>query len=227
MKKINFIYRTMLFIGIFLFTLPLFSQTKKIIIVPLEDTTIVHCHIGTTAFSNFTESLEIDIPISEFIEEKLKQYLKSSFETEIINAPEEIRKNAFGFWGQSKEFKNWIAETQKGYDILIIINNIDISNELNNAPIPKNTSGFYSRGRLHGVYTTISFDAFRISDNKRLEYYNMGSKVFVQLKDFEMPKDKRTFDQEMIETIKTELLNQLDNRIKYFLTKTYLLPNIE
>ena len=224
---INIICKTMLFIGISLYTLTSYSQVKKVLIVSLADTTIVHCHIGTTAITNFTDSLRLDTSISKFIEDKLTQYLESSFEVKIINAPEEIRKNAFGFWGQSKEYKNWIAEIQKGYDILVVINNIDISNELSNAPIPKNTSGFYSRGRLHGVYTTISYDAFRISDNKRLEYYNMGSKVFVQLKDFKMPTDKRTFDYEMIETMKAELLNQLDNRIKYFLTKTYLLPNIE
>jgi len=221
--------KTMLFIGIFIFTvsLSLFSQEKKILIVPLQDTTIVNCHVGITAFNNFSEPLNTGISLSKIIENKLKQYLDSAFEVKIIYAPEEIRKGAYGYWGKSKEYKNWIAKAQEGYDILILINNIDISNEMLNAPIPKNTSGFYSRGRLHGVYTTISFVAILVPSNKVLDYYDMGSKIFIQIKDFDMPSDKKTFNPDIIKTINEALIKQQDDRIKYFLSNTYLLPNLK
>lgn len=227
MRRFNLTYKKLLLICLILSSLTLTAQTQKALIVSLEDTTIVHCHLGITAFTNFNDTLKTEIPLSKIIVEKLSDYIGTSFETHAINAPDEIRKHAFGYWGQSKEYKNWIKEQQKGYDYLIIINNIDISNEMNTSAIPKNTSGFYSRGSVHGVFTTINFDAYRTSNNQRLEYYNFGSKVFVNLKDFKMPEDKRTFDDQMLETIKKELIMQIDNRIRYFLTKTYILPNLK
>jgi len=226
MKKNYSIFKKISVISLMIISLTLTAQTKKILIVQVQDTLFVHSHIGLTAFSNFTDTLKIDFSYSKFIEEKLTKYLENSFETKFISPPKEIRENAIGYWGQSKEFKKWITETQQGYDFLILIYNIDISNELSNAPILKNSNGFYSRGLLHGVYTTIGFDAYQVP-NKRLEHYNLGSKVFIQLKDFKMPDDKRTFDDQMLETIKSELIKQIDNRIKYFLTKTYILPNLE
>jgi hypothetical protein len=227
MKQFNLIYKKALLMCLIMISLTLTAQTQKVLIVSLEDTTIVHCHLGITAFTNFKDTLKTSIPLSKIIEEKLSGYLSASFETHIINAPAEIKKQAFGFWGQSKEYKNWIKEEEKGYDYLIIINNIDISNEMNNSAMPKNTSGFYSRGSAHGVFTTINFEVYRTSNNQKIEYYNFGSKVFVHLKDFKMPEDKRTFDDQMLETIKNELIKQIDNRIKYFLAKTYILPNLE
>jgi len=227
MKQFNLIYKKLMLLCLGISSLTITAQTQKVLIVSLEDTTIVHCHLGLTAFSNFTDTLKTGIPLSKIIEEKLSAYLGTSFETHIISAPDEIRKHAFGFWGQSKEYKNWIKEQQIGYDYLIIINNIDISNEMSNSAMLKNSSGFYSRGSAHGVFTTINFDAYRILNNQRLEYYNLGSKIFVNLKEFKMPEDKRTFDEQMLETIKKELIMQINNRIKYFLTKTYILPNLK
>lgn len=223
----NSIYKVVFTAVLFLFchSAVLFSQIKKVLIIPLEEDTLVNCHVGMTIFSNSFEPLHSDLDLSKIVEDKLVQYLDtSSFFVKIIPVPDELRKNAIGFWGKSKEYKAWLSDVEKGYDILFIVNNIDISNLLSN--VPKGTSGFYSKGRLHGVYTTISFEASLISNNRNLEYYNMGSKVFVQMKDFQMPEDKRSFDPEMLNRINQALIEQMDARIRYFLAKTYILPNL-
>ena len=227
MRKFNSIYKKILLMCLIMISLTLTAQTQKVLIVSLEDTTIVHGHRGFTAFTNFKDTLRIGFPFSKIIEEKLVGYLSTLFETQIINAPTEIRKQAFGFWGQSKEFKNWIKEVEKGYKYLIIINQVDISKGMINPAMPKNTSGFFSGGSAHGVFTTINFDVYQTSNNQKLEYDNWGCKFFVMLKDFKMPKDKRTFDEQMLEGIKNELIKLIDNKIKYFLAKTYILPNLE
>lgn len=227
MRKFNSIYKKILLMCSVMISLTLAAQTQKVLIVSLEDTTMVHGHRGFTALTNFKDSLPIGFPFSKFIEEKLAGYLKTSFETQIINAPAEIREKAFGFWGESKEYKNWMKEVEKGYDYLIIIKNIDILNGTINPAMPPNTSGFFSGGSAHGIFTTISFDAYQTSNNKRLEYDNWGCKFWVMLKHFKMPEDKRTFDEQMLEAIKDELIKMIDNKIKYFFTETNLLPNLQ
>lgn len=220
MKSSSFIYRVLLIFSFFTFALSAFSQTKKALIVSLEDTVLVNCHVGFTAFTNSSEPLKIDIPLGNYIKNKLKEYLSQRYEVGFAYPTPEMGKK------QSKEFKSWLQEKQKGYDVLILIRNIDISNEMLNAPIPKFTTGFYSRGRMHGVYTSISFEARKVENNQRLEYYE-SHKAFENIKDFKMPKDKNTFDEASLEIIKDALLKHQDTRIKYFLANTYLVPELK
>jgi len=226
MRNSNSFYKKILLLCLTLVSLTLHAQTEKVLIVSLEDTTIVHRHLGFTAFTNFKDTILRDVPLSKIIEEKLTGYLKTKFEPHIIKVPDEIKNKVYGTWGYSKEYKAWIKEAQKGYDLLIVIDNNGASNEMTNSIMPPNTSGFSSRGASHGVFTTISFHSTRISDNKKFEYYD-GDNMFMNLKDFTMPEDKRTFDLQMIETIKSEFIKHIDNRIKYFLVKTYLLPDLQ
>jgi hypothetical protein len=226
MRNSNSFHKKILLLCLTLICLTLHAQTQKVIILSLEDTTIVHRHVGLTAFTNFKDTILRDIPLSKIIEEKLTGYLRTKFELHIIKVPDEIKNKVNGIWGYSKEFKAWIKEAQKGYDLLIVIDNNGASNEMTNSIMPPNTSGFTSRGNSHGVFTTISFHSTRISDNKKFEYYD-GDNMFMNLKDFKMPEDKRTFDLQMKETIKSEFIKHIDNRIKYFLVKTYLLPDLQ
>jgi hypothetical protein len=220
MRNSSAVQKVLLLFSFSLFALSTFSQTKKVLIVPLEDTVLVNCHVGFTAFTNSSELLKIDIPLGNYIKNKLKEYLSQRYEVGFAYPSPEIGKK------QSKEFKRWLEEKQKGYDLVILIRNIDISNEMLNAPIPKFTTGFYSRGRMHGVYTSISFEVRRVDNGQRLEYYE-SHKAFENIKDFKMPKDKNAFDQPSLEIIKEALLKHQDTRIKYFLAKTYLVPELK
>lgn len=77
------------------------------------------------------------------------------------------------------------------------------------------------------LYTTITFYAYRTSSAKLLEYYNQGGELLHKLKNFKLPKDKKTFSPESLSFLEEEYKRYLDQRIKYFLAKTYLIPNID
>lgn len=227
MKNLIAIYhRLTLLVLLGLVSSSLAAQKPKMLIVPVEDTTLVNCHVGFTAFKNSVDTLEINVPLGKYIENKLREYLCAKFEVDIAYPTPEIARKPYGLFGTTKEFKQWLAENQKGYDYLILIRNIDIAQELMNAPIPKSTSGFYSRGKLHGVYSSIGFKAYKIANNKELEYYE-AHKAFSNIKDFKMPKDKGALDNESLEIIKAELLKHQDERIKYFLANSYLMPDLK
>ena len=202
------------------------AQTNRIIVVPIEDTTLVDCHVGATLFSNSVKPLNINIPMAKYIENKLNEYLSTKYEVTIACPPAEITRKAYGFLEKSKEFKSWLNEKQKSFDIVILIRNIDIRNELMNAPIPTGTSGFYRRGRMHGVYTTISFQAYRVSNGETFEYYE-SHKAFSIIKNIKLPKGKEEFDESSLHLIEEEMYKLQDSRIKYFLGNTYLIPELK
>jgi len=202
------------------------AQTTKIAIVSLEDTTLVHQHVGLTAFANFTDTLQFKLATSKYIEKQLKKYLSSKYSASIVQLPEYAvngKKELFDFWGgMNKNIKNWLISSKDQYDLVIFINNIQIPREMN-ILVQKNTSGVYSRWNMIGFYTTITFSVYRTADLKNLEYYNLGGKVISPQKDFKLPGDKKTFTPEMIEVLKAGFKKHLDSRIEHFLTNTYLI----
>ncbi|MDD2798071.1 MAG: hypothetical protein PHV20_05715 [Bacteroidales bacterium] len=200
------------------------SQNRKIAIISLEDTTIVRCHVGLTIFSNFTDTLDIKAPIGSFIENSLTKYLSPKYDVEIVKAPSNIRNNATTFFGRSKEYKGWIKEIESKYDMIILVENIDIPLEMN-IKIPYKTSGFYTRMSRKYIYTTITFNAYKTNPKKELEYYNMGGEFLTEIKDFDLPEDKRTFSESGLAYIKEALLVHIDNRIIHFLHKSFLCPS--
>ncbi len=90
--------------------------------------------------------------------------------------------------------------------------------------MPDNTSGLYTRGRIIGFYTTIAYLAYRTANFQELEYYYIGGKFLMPVKNLRLPEDKRTFSPEMQVVLEDGFTKYLDSRVEYFLTKTYLVP---
>lgn len=199
------------------------AQISKIAIISLEDTTIVHKHVGLTAFANYTDTLNLNIPVKQQLEQQVSKTLSQKYEVSIINhLPDSITYRQKIWGGLSKNFKNWISTLKDQYDLVIIIDNLTIPRETNMI-VPNNSSGLYSRGRNMGFYTSITFLAYRTANLEKLEYYNMGGKFITPFKDFKLPKDKQTFTPEMLDLVKAGFIKHLDTRVEHFLTKTYLI----
>lgn len=201
-----------------------FAQNQRIAIVSIEDTTIVHQHVGTTIVGNFTDTLTLDIAVKQHIENQLKKYLSRNYAVSIINLPDSVTSSSKGIyskWGGLKsEAKSWLTVMKEQYDFVIFVNNTNIPREMN-LLVPQNTSGFYTRGRTSAFYTTISFVPYRTSTLQKIEYYELGGKLLTPIKDFNLPEDKRTFTPEMLSTLKDGIIKHLDSRVEYFLVKTY------
>lgn len=202
------------------------AQTSKIALIFIADTTIVHQHVGTTAFTNFTDTLHLDVAAKQHIGEQLKRYLSRSYEVNMVNLPDSVyseKKGLYGGFGLSKEVKAWLTASKSQYDFAIFIDNMEIPSEIN-LLIPRKTSGLYTRGKTIGCYTTINFSAYRTSSLKLLEYYTLGGKLVTPLENFKLPEDKQTFTPDMLLILKDGLIKHLDSRVEFFLTKTFLVP---
>lgn len=217
-------------VGLVLFTSIAYSsaQTSKVAIISLADTTIVHQHVGTTIFANFTDTLHLDIAMKQCINGYLKKYLTAKYEVSIIEQlPDSVfsaRKGIFGDWtGLRKEVRKWLASVKDQYDFVIFIDNISVPREMN-LLIPDNTSGIYTRGKRVAFYTTVTPVLYRTSDLRELEYYYLGGKFVRQIENFKIPEDKKTFTTEMSLQIKEGMIKYIESRVEYFLSKTYLIP---
>lgn len=204
------------------------AQNSKIAIISLEDTTLVNQHVGLTMFGNFTDTLHLNIAVSQHIEQQLLKYLSQNYDVSIIKRlPDSVyypKKSIFGtVGGLSKAVKGWLSSVKNDYNFVIFLGNTSIPREWN-ILVPENTSGLYTRGSHSGFYTTITFFAYRTADLQRIEYFLPPSKIITPLKKFEFPADNKSFTAEMLVTIKDGFINHIDSVVEYFLTKTYLVP---
>lgn len=204
------------------------AQTNKIGIVFDADTTLICQHVGLTIFSNSTNKLPLNVNMQEALVQNLKAYLDTKYVVDIIELPDSLKNKDLGLFdsGIGKKLSKWAKTKDKNFDIIVFIRNQDIPREWN-VIVPQNTNGVYSRQRNTYLYTTITFYAYRTSNAKLLEYYNQGGESLHKLKNFKLPKDKKTFNPEDLSFLEEEYKRYLDQRIKYFLTKTYLIPNID
>lgn len=204
------------------------AQTNKIGIVFDADTTLICQHVGLTIFSNSTNELPLNVNMQESLVQNLKAYLETKYVVDIIELPDSLKNKDLGLFdsGIGKKLSKWAETKDKDFDIIVFIRNQDIPGEWN-VIVPQNTNGVYSRQKNTYLYTTITFYAYRTSSAKLLECYNQGGELLHKLKNFKLPKDKKTFSPESLSFLEEEYKRYLDQRIKYFLAKTYLIPNID
>jgi len=199
------------------------AQTSKIAIVSISDTTFIHQHLGLTAFTNFVDTLHLNFSMIDRMEKTLHTYLDPGYTVTVVQLPDSVLKVKNGFFSaaRTKKIKQWIKNSKDVYDIVIVIDNMGLSE--NERLMRSNTSGLLSRMSYISYYSTISCFAYRTSNLKELEYYNQGQLV-KPVKNFKLPENKRSFTPEMINLLYNGFKNYLDGRVEYFLTKTYLIP---
>lgn len=204
------------------------AQKSKIGIVFDADTTLVTQHIGFTIFSNSTDSSLIKLHLKEHIIQKLKSHLEVKYIVDIIPLPDSLRNIQIGLLesGIGKKLSRWGNTKKEEYDIIIFIRNQVFPSEWN-ILVPQNTSGIYSRRKDVYLYTTITFYAYRTEKNKLLDYYNLGGDYLHRLKGFKLPKEQKDIDSETLNYLKEEYENYLDQRIEHFLSKSFLIPDID
>ena len=198
------------------------AQTSRIAIVSVADTTIIHQHVGFTAFTNFIDTMSINFSIIGHLEKKLLTYLTPGYTVTVVQLPDSVLKAKNGLFSsaKSKKIKQWIKNSKDLYDVVIVIDNMGLSE--NYRPMRDNTSGFFSRTSYISYYSTISYFGYRTSNLKPLEYYNQGGEFMKPVRNFKLPEDKRSFTPEMKTFLFEGFRNYLDSRVEYFLTKSYM-----
>jgi hypothetical protein len=166
----------------------------------------------------------MNFPIIHYIEGKLMIYLSQKYSVSVVQLPDSVLaiKNTFFSSKRDKKIKQWIKNSQELYDLVIVIDNMELSE--NYRLIPKYTSGIYSGSSYASYYSTISCYAYRTSNLKPLEYYHEGGEFMQQIKDFKLPNHKKSITPEMMILINNGFKNYLDQRVEHFLVKSYLFP---
>lgn len=204
------------------------AQKSKIGIVFDADTTLVNQYIGLTIFSNSTDSSLIDIHLKEYIIHKLKSHLEVKYDVDLISLPDSLKNTQIGLLesGIGRKLSRWGNTKKEEYDIIIFIRNQIFPYEWN-ILVPQNTSGIYTKRKSVYLYTTITFYAYRTEKNKLLDYYNLGGDYLHHLKGFKLPREQEEIDSEMLNYLEEEYEKYLDQRIEHFLSKSFLIPNLD
>ena len=220
MKPLHLLLGLLLILSCLTFNLQ--AQTSRIAIVSVADTTIIHQHVGFTAFTNFIDTMSINFSIIGHLEKKLLTYLTPGYTVTVVQLPDSVLKAKNGLFSsaKSKKIKQWIKYSKDLYDVVIVIDNMGLSE--NYRPMRDNTSGFFSRTSYISYYSTISYFGYRTSNLKPLEYYNQGGEFMKPVRNFKLPEDKRSFTPEMKTFLFEGFRNYLDSRVEYFLTKSYM-----
>ena len=230
-KANNILFKLVLVVLLILPVSNTFAQLTRIAVVNIMDTTLVHIHLGTTIFTNKTDTFDLQFNCKKYIEQELPRFLSSKYEVSVINIPDSIlSKNGsiYDFWGIKKEIKSWISSYKDKYDLIIYVE----SSKGQTSGYPANhkllSSGLYSQGNpirsWAAVYSTMSFTAFYTSNAKTIDYNTGYMLNFKTLKNFKFSKDKITIEPEMIPLIKAQLKKILDDVLENFLTNSYIVP---
>lgn len=224
MKLLQILFINIL-INFFLFmpTFNTFGQLSRIAIINHVDSTLIHVHIGTTIFTNKTDTFKCNFNCRTYIENELPRFLSSKYTVSLINTPDSITsKNGsiYNFLGINKSAKSWIESLKDQYDFIIYV-------ESSGANISDKTilsSGIYSRGFSFYIYSTIYFTALKPGDFKKLDYKSDGMKFYKDVKDHNLFKKKAVVDPDIFPFVRSELIKLIDYKLEYFLTHSYLLP---
>ena len=232
MKKINILICKFLIICFLCFTTTnSFAQMTKIAVVNIMDTTLLHIHLGTTIFTNKTDTFSCQFNCKNYVEQQLLQFLSSKYTVSEISIPDTVlskKGSIYDFWGLKKSVKNWVISLKDQYDVIIYVE----SSKTMTAGYPTNkpliSSGLFSQGNpiksWASAFSTVSFTAFKTPDAQRIEYGTGFIKPLKPIKGYKFSQDKISIDPEMIPIVKTELKTRLDEVIESFLTTSFIVP---
>lgn len=91
--------------------------------------------------------------------------------------------------------------------------------------------GLYTRGNPAkswvAVFSTTRITAIRTANLDVLDYDWKGMDYLLPMSDYQYSRQNLLIDPEMIPVIRAALVKLLDYKLEYFLTNSYLLPNVE
>lgn len=230
-RKPFFLIKFLFIICIAVTTISSNAQQARIAIVNIADTTLLHTHLGTTAFTNAVDTFDCRFNCKNYLNKELVRFLSSRYEVDILTIPDSLIAsngsiiNAFGI---KKDAKSWISGLEDKYAYLIYIESGLQEAWMRQTSHHFESSGLYSRGFIGGdwaaAYSTIALAAIKTSTLKTI-FYNMGIYTGVKkIKNYKFSSERMMIDPEMLPVIKAELTKLMDQRVEYFLTKSFLLP---
>lgn len=204
------------------------AQTKRVGIVFMADTTLIHQYIGFTIFENSTKPLPLDIALSEYIKKSLQSYLTPDYKVGICELPDTLKDVKMGILetGVGKKLSRWAESKNDEYDVIIFVKNMNAAFGYNSSVSAKG-SGICTKIKNVYIYSTISYYAYDTTKAKLMGYNNSGGDFLYQLKGVKLPKNIEDLTPEMIDYFTYELKKYINSRIEYFISKSKLMTQDE
>ena len=210
------------------------QQPSRIAIVNLADSNLIYKHVGFASFKDKADTFECQFNCKKYIGQELKRILSTRYAVSILPAPEKlipVQGSIYNLMNSNNDVKSWISDLKNQYDFVIFIETGEEDDLMDTRKQKLRSCGFYTRGNPAkswvAVYSTTRFTAMRTSNLELVDYDWKAMDYLLPISDYQFSRQNLLIDSEMLPVIKTELIKLLDYKMEYFLTNSYLLPNVD
>lgn len=210
------------------------AQNSRVAIINRADSNLVYKHIGFTKFQDKTDTFTCQLNCPKYIDQELTRILSTKYTISFISVPNSLlspNESVINLLTSNKEIKSWITNLKQDFDFVIFVETGEQDDVMETKKQKLRSNGLYSRGNPTNswvaVFSTIHFTALRPSNSEVIDYDWSGMDYLLTISDFQFPRQNLLIDPDMLPVIKTALIKLLDYKLEYFLTSSFLVPNVE
>ena len=209
------------------------QQPSRIAIIDLADSNLIYKHVGLSSFKDKTDTLDCWFNCKKYIELELTRVLSTRYTVSLIQAPDKLipADGSFYILLNSNAVKSWISGLQHQYDFVIIVETGEEEDLMDTKKQKLRSCGLYTRGNPAkswvAVFSTTRITAIRTANSEVLDYDWKGMDFLLPVSEYQFSRQNLLIDPEMIPVISSALVKLLDYKIEYFLTNSFLVPNVE
>ncbi|MDO9256814.1 MAG: hypothetical protein Q7U54_14945 [Bacteroidales bacterium] len=210
------------------------QQPSRIAIIDLADSNLIYKHIGFTVFKDKSDTFDCQFNCKQYIKQELTRVLSTRYTVSLISAPDKLipsNGSIYNLLNGNNDIKSWISGLKNQYDFVIFVETGEEDDLMDTKKQKLRSCGLYTRGNpaksWAAVFSTTRITAIRTANSEVLEYDWKGMDYLLPISDYQFSRQNLLIDPEMLPVIRTGLVKLVDYKLEYFLTNSYLLPNVD
>lgn len=209
------------------------QQPSRIAIIDLADSNLIYKHVGFASFKDKSDTFDCRFNCKKYIEQELTRVLSTRYTVSLLSAPDKLIPANGSIYNllNSIDVKSWISGLKNEYDFVIFVESGEEDDIMDTKKQKLRSCGLYTRGNPAkswvAVFSTTRFTALRTANSEVVDYDWRGMDYLLPINDYQFSRQNLLIDPEMLPVIKTGLIKLLDYKLEYFLTNSYLLPNVD
>ena len=211
-----------------------FAQPSRIAIINLADSNLIYKHIGFTTFKDKSDTFNCQFNCKKYIDRELSRILSSRYTVSSISIPNKLLSSNGGIYnpsGINNDVRAWISSLKNEYDFIVFVETGEQDDIMDTKKQKLWSSGLYSRGTgtksWVAVFSTARFTLIRTSNAEAVDYDWSAMDYILPIRDYQFSREDLLIDPEMLPIIKSELVKLFDYKMQYFLTNTFLIPDVD
>ena len=210
------------------------QQPSRVAIVNLADSNLIYKHVGFASFKDKADTFDCQFNCIKYFEQELTRVLSTRYTVSLIQAPDKLipaNGNISNLLNNTNDVKSWISELKNQYEFVIFLETGEEDDLMDTKKQKLRSCGLYTRGNPAkswvAVFSTTRITAIRTANLDVLDYDWKEMDYLLPMSDYQFSRQNLLIDPEMIPVIRAALVKLLDYKLEYFLTNSYLLPNVE